>query len=184
LFNAGKYGEALRRYMPLAEGGSIAAQLAVGWMHQAGRGVPTDLSEARFWYTRAAESGSVEALFYLAVLARADQRYEEAVKLLADCGQTYMPAIYLLGLMYDSGEGVKRDRRKARALYEAAAAMGHVFAEREIAERLMRGEDGLVNIPRGVYRMIRAVWTGFQIARRDPYSERIIAPEDLRWISR
>lgn len=38
LFDSGQYGLAFAKYLPLAEGGSIGAQLRVGWMYHSGRG--------------------------------------------------------------------------------------------------------------------------------------------------
>jgi TPR repeat protein len=182
-FDRGRYGDAFRRYLPLAEAGSVTAQLAVGWMLHEGRGVDQDFVKARCWFEKAADAGSREGLFYLGVLSRAEQRYLEAIQHLErSASMDYMPAIYVLGLMHERGEGVGVDKDKAWRFYERAAKLGHLFAQREIAARMIRGQMGLMQIPIGLYLFVRTICTGFMLALRDPLSDRIRAAEDYRWV--
>ena len=49
-------------------------------------------------------------------------------------------ARYILGTFYDAGEGVPRDRKKANALYSAAAATGHAPSSRALTDEGFRDE--------------------------------------------
>jgi hypothetical protein len=62
LIERGRFDEAFSRCVRLSEGGSSAAQLQLGWMYQAGKGVQKDSEKAESWYSRAIrpESGVAE----------------------------------------------------------------------------------------------------------------------------
>jgi len=70
LASAGRHEEAALLYRPLADGGDRRAQTRLAWMHEAGRGVPRDLSEAARRFVAAAEAGEAEAQYALAVMYR------------------------------------------------------------------------------------------------------------------
>lgn len=183
LFDDGRCRKAMARYLPLAEGGATAAQLAIGWMFETGCGVERDFVEARLWYQKAADTGSAEGMFYLGMLARTEGVYPVAIAELERAAtMDYMPASYALGLMYESGEGVAADEERARRLFAEAARGGHLPAQREIAVRMMRGDYGLRKRLTGYYVFAKALWLVLKIAYRDPYSEKILIPEDPRWI--
>ena len=168
LFDAGKYQEALGQFRALADHGSATAQLHLGWMYQEGLGVQRNTDEACQWYKKAAESGSPPGQFYLGTFYAREKNYQQAVIMLSKAAaQNYMPAIYRLGQMYDAGEGVTLDRKKAIEYIEKAAKMGHLFAQREIAGRMIRGDYGIAKIPQGLYRFVKILWTGVRIARHD-----------------
>ncbi len=67
-FNRQDYGSAARIFIPLAEHGGAAAQSYLGFMFEAGRGVPQDYTEAAMWYRRAAEQGDSLAQYSLGLL--------------------------------------------------------------------------------------------------------------------
>lgn len=174
LYEAGNYKEALRQYQKFAEEGVVEAQVFVGWMYDRGLGTARNAEEARRWYQRAAEAGSVDGLFYRGRLSLAEKRYADALQDFENAAkQNYSPAIYHLGCMHELGRGLPVDEMKAYAYFERAAELGHVFAHRVIAGRMMKGGYGLLRIPEGFCRFIRLLWNAARVVSKDEYDERI-----------
>lgn len=174
LFDQGKYEDAFQKYIVLANAGSITAQLIIGWMYHSGLGVEKSLEEAQQWYQKAADANSSEGQFYLGTLYRSKQQYLQAVEWLTkSAAQKYMPASYRLGKMYDIGEGVNKDHIKAYEYFEQAAKMGHLFAQREIAVKMLKGHLGTINIIKGVFKFVRVLFAGARLASKDPDSDMI-----------
>jgi TPR repeat protein len=174
LYEAGKHKEALEQYRALAEHGSVDAQVFVGWMYQRGLGATANREEARRWYKKAAEAKSAEAIFYLGKLHFADKQYADALRHFEDATkQNYAPAIYRLGRMYELGKGVGIDERKAYEHFERAAQLGHLFAQRAIAGRMIKGSYGITKIPQGLYRLFKTLWDAAKVANKDEHDERI-----------
>ena len=69
----GDYATVLRELLPNANQGNAAAQFALGWMYEHGRGVSKDHAEAVRWYRKAAEQGHALAPAFLgAMYAKGD----------------------------------------------------------------------------------------------------------------
>lgn len=64
------FAVALEKWRPLAEKGSSAAQLFLGFMNANGKGVPRDDKTAAHWYGEAAERGNTLAQVRLAIMYR------------------------------------------------------------------------------------------------------------------
>ena len=64
---------------------------------------------------------------------------------------------------------------RAQGYFRAAAKKGHVFAQRQIAIHLIRGGEGWVRIPLGVWVLIRAIVTGIKIHWKNEKDERVVA---------
>ncbi len=64
------YATALAKWLPLAEQGSSAAQLFIGFMYASGQGRPRDDAAAAKWYGEAAERDNTVAQVRLAILYR------------------------------------------------------------------------------------------------------------------
>src|SRR5262245_30721623 len=62
----------------LAESGSPVGMIFLGHVYRNGMGVTKDLAQAETWYRRAADIGSVMALFELGSLYLQQTRYSEA----------------------------------------------------------------------------------------------------------
>lgn len=174
LFEQGKFQEAFHKYRALAESGSVTAQIFIGWMYEVGRGVIRDLDEAGRWYRRAAEAGSPLARFHLALLCIGQEQYAAALEWLnMAADQNYAPALFRLAHMYRVGLGVHQNRHKAYEYYGEAARLGHLFAQRAIAGRMIRGELGFTRIPKGLFFLIRILWSAWRLASRDPDDDRL-----------
>jgi len=172
LFDEGKYEEAFKKYLDLAQCDVISAQLFIGWMYHAGKGVKQNLDEAFRWYKKAAENESQEAQFYLATLYRSKHEYQEAIEWFKkSASKGYLPALYRLGKMYDIGEGVNKDEKRAFEYLEQAAKMGHVFARREIAVKLINGRQGIMNIFKALYMFVRVLYDAAKLDSKNPDSD-------------
>jgi tetratricopeptide (TPR) repeat protein len=91
----GKYEEALKTFLPLAETSNHAfAQYFLARMYADGQGVPQDHKLAAEWYQKAAHQGVADAQ-------------------------------YRLGSLYESGEGVPVDMEYAYGWYSVAAHLGN-----------------------------------------------------------
>lgn len=97
-----------------ADQGLAAAQCDLGALYDHGEGVPKDSCQAAIWYRKAAEqySGEEAAFWYRKAAEQGD----------AD-------AQYLIGSLYDNGEGVPKDAGEAANWYRQAAEQGHVDAQ-------------------------------------------------------
>jgi TPR repeat protein len=165
----GRYEDAYRNYSLLAENGLVDCQVFVGWMTWRGLGVKPDETRAMQWFDRAARANNPEAQFYLARihetkgtnLALARELYEKAAQ------QGDLPALYRLAQMYKKGFGVERNPEKAMKLFQQAAQRGHLFAKREVAVHLMKGQNGILKIPAGILMFIRTVLEGFKVGLSD-----------------
>lgn len=60
-YQKGDYQTALKLWRPLAEQGDAEAQRSLGWMYDAGHGVPEDEIQATRWYLKSAEQGNARA---------------------------------------------------------------------------------------------------------------------------
>jgi TPR repeat protein len=67
-YNRQDYVRASNIFIPLAERGVAPAQTWLGFMFEAGRGVPQNYTEAAMWYRRAAEQGDSLAQYSLGLL--------------------------------------------------------------------------------------------------------------------
>lgn len=66
----GDYATALDKWAPLAEQGSSAAQLFLGFMYENAQGVPKNEATAATWYGEAAERDNMVAQIRLAIIYR------------------------------------------------------------------------------------------------------------------
>ena len=64
------YATALEKWRPLAEKGSAAAQVFLGFMYAGGQGVAQDKAAAADWYSEAAERDNTLAQVRLAIMYR------------------------------------------------------------------------------------------------------------------
>ena len=99
-----------------------------------------DLPGAMTLYERAAEAGSPEAQVRLAYLLDYAEDNETAVHWYrAAADQEYADGIAGLAAMYVKGEGVAKDDKKARELYEKAGEAGHAGSIRVLISAYEKG---------------------------------------------
>ena len=110
-YEEGDYGAALDAWLPLAEGGDLAAMYNVGVLYDHGLGVAENKEAAIRWYREPAEAGNVSAQFSLASIYDYGDGVEEDN---AEAVRWYRLAAlqadeesqFNLGVMYSNGEGL------------------------------------------------------------------------------
>lgn len=125
----GDWATAYAAYGPQAEAGDSDAQVRLGVLYYDALGRKQDFVLAESWFRKAAQRGSAEAKYRLALLFSEGRKgapwdLEAAHRFLAESAPTYPEAAYKLGRFYWDGIGVPEDRIKAREWMEKAAAKG------------------------------------------------------------
>ncbi len=134
----------------LAERGSMVSMVALGEAY-ARRLPKSDLEMAKYWYIRADELGSSEAAFMLGRILAMDGDARGAFEYYRRSNDRgYLPAVYRLGKLYATGDGVVKDLNKARELWEYAAGRGHLFAKGDLSRLYLSGAFGLFATLRGL----------------------------------
>lgn len=166
--------KALAELRGLSERGSLTSMIHVGWSYEKGIGTAIDLNQAEYWYKRASHSGSSHASYRLGLLYHEEGRFSEAIEEFnLGVSQDYMPCIYRLGLMYLKGNGVSVNLDKARALFETASRLGHVYAKRSLATVLLYGGFGPIQMLRGLWLLGFGFVYGMITVIADPTSDRL-----------
>jgi hypothetical protein len=127
------YVVARQLYEKAAAAGSPSAMINLGYLYEAGYGVPQDYAAARMWYEKAAAAGKPNAMTNVGNLYYSGrgvpQDYAEARKWYEKAAAAGDPrALTGLGNLYYSGAGVPKDYVAARQWYEKAAAAGSAAA--------------------------------------------------------
>ena len=164
-------------FISLIDAGYAEANYFVACMYEDGtNGVSKNLEYAYFYYQQSAESGYVEG--YLAV-ARfnywghgiprdfdlAYRYYSQILELKNPTAPYFIlgVAYFMLGRMYQYGEGVKKDIEAARAWYGKSITQGSVYGMINFA--ILETQEG--NLIKGLYLRIKAVVCSVLIARKD-----------------
>lgn len=127
------FSEAYNWFHRAAEQGNSDALNRLGWMCEAGLGVPRDQSRAVNWFRQAAERGHLEAQFNLG--AKYDngegvaQNHAEAARWYRlSAEQGFTDARFFLAQALEIGEGVPQNVQEAIDWYILAAEDGHKSA--------------------------------------------------------
>ena len=128
-YKSGDYETAMKEFRPLAEHGDPAAQIAVGWLFDSGRGVAHDDTEAIRWYTLAADQGCAVAQQYLGTMYASGSgvpwNFETAARWFrAAADQGDAGGLYGLGVLYRDGDGVVADPVAAYRWFTLAVTHG------------------------------------------------------------
>lgn len=123
----------------LAKQGNPQAMYELAMMYESGIGVQQDINMAKQWYTQASKAGVKAASDRSIFLVVKEQGYQVAshsawvsgVK--ADAKERKVDAMLLLGQMYRSGIGVKKDLNKSLSLLIYVNSTGEANMEKEIA---------------------------------------------------
>jgi TPR repeat protein len=157
--------EALLWYRKAAEQGYADAQYQVGSFYEYGLGVGKDNDQAKVWYQKAADQGNLGAQTalkrldgghtppneltaaqvqyekgynYYVVPGTGNRDYQQAAYWFQKAAdQGYAEAQFMLGLFFENGLGVGKDKDQARVWYQKAADQGN-----EDAKAALRQLDG------------------------------------------
>jgi TPR repeat protein len=123
--------------MKLAQKGNAEAQLMVGEMYEAGRGVEKDTEQAMAWINKAAEQGNKAAGYKLLYydldknsLIQGNKAQLDELTNAASAGDGH--AQYYIGLMHSRGVGMRQDSTQAVNWLSKASLQGITAAEDEI----------------------------------------------------
>ena len=128
-FLEGDFAGALGHWQPLADEGHAGAQFNLGAMYRDGRGVPLDLGEAAWWFTKSAQTGHARAQYGLGVM------YAEGVAVPMDLNEAakwfgsaadrgHAQAQYEFAVLLTNGEGIAQDRVGALKWLQLAGEAG------------------------------------------------------------
>jgi len=150
------YSEAVKLYREAAEQGNADAQNRLGIMYEKGKGVTKDYTEAIKWYRKASEQGDANAKENLKHLEESEveeqktkaqafydsKQYGKAFPLylkIAKRGDAYSQKI--IGWMYDTGQGVHKDKVEAKRWYIKAAEQGDAIAQNNLGVMSEKSQD-------------------------------------------
>ena len=123
-----------------AEAGDAKAQFLLGEAYDTGSGAPRNAVQAERWYRAAASQGDVEAHNRLGLLFRSQKKFADSRAWFEKAAALgHAQAMNNLGIVYDAGQGVPRDRKKAHGIYLAAADLGSADAMWNIAHMHIDG---------------------------------------------
>lgn len=125
------YSRAFDGFMKLAKEGDMEAMEELGDMYRKGNGlVEKNIELAEMYYRIGAEKGHDGCQLWLGQVLREKGQMEEALKWLQKSGEQGQGwAAYLVGLMYENGEGAQRDRSKAVEWYTKSANTRNLYAD-------------------------------------------------------
>ena len=137
----GRHADALSALNALAEAGSGEGLYRLGLMKKGGLGsVRPDAGEAWNLFERAAEQGHPGGQLETALKYRGWGNHQEAeswFRLAAEQGNAR--AQFFLGVMYEFGQGVRRNLRRAATWYESAAEQDHNSAQYNLGLFYLQG---------------------------------------------
>jgi len=138
LLDKGEYAQAAQQLEPLAESGDAIAQYRLAILYFYGHGVPEDEKKSLEWARKSADSGNVDAMFFVGniyvfgdqVPVEADDPDQEAAKWFYEAASRgHADAEYHLGLLFLAGKGVIQSQEHAMKWIQSAADHGHAGAQ-------------------------------------------------------
>ena len=152
LYDEKDYKKSYSIFYILAKNGDIDSQKNIANMLLHGLGIEEDEEEAYRWYKRVADTGDSKSQYaisncYIHGLYGFSVNYTLAVEYLKKASKdNYMPAKYDLSIMYFNGNGVIKDKNKARELLEVNTKNGHKKSMKLLALYYLKGEFGFFKI--------------------------------------
>lgn len=151
----GKYNKAIEHFQQAAEKGLPHAMYNMATSYRPGFGIERNVAKERYWLEKAAENGLIDAFFPLAESYRYHNAdgisvdYPKAVywyEKTAESGSgDAEEALLRLAHMYETGEGVEKDVKKAQAYYEQARPLHYQDEEVEFS-RVRNGDDDRMHV--------------------------------------
>ncbi len=171
-YERGDFATARKLYEVLAKEGHAYTLVPLARMYIDGEGGPVDLERAEVLLEQAIALGVQEGVLQKASLhrARGDAAgYFHSIREASRLG--ILPADYQLGLCYEYGNGVSRDRERALEIMRTAAKRGHLGAKIFLARRQLRNPLKPAEFVGGVFLLISASIKSMYLAFHDPHSE-------------
>ncbi|MBO4514610.1 MAG: sel1 repeat family protein, partial [Lachnospiraceae bacterium] len=145
----GEYEEAIPWFLKASDFGDNVSDYYLGYYYETARGVEKDEAKAFEYYLKAANAGHVNAMIIVTECYQygeltAEKNAEKAFSWCQKAAAEEKPeAMDMLGNMYMSGFGTKKDAFTASKWFEKAANLGYAQAAYHLACLLLSGEDGV-----------------------------------------
>lgn len=124
-WQGGDYARAVSVWRPLADQGDADAAFNLAQAYKLGRGVTTDLAQAKLWYGKAARGGHRQAAANYGLLLFQDGDRKAAMPWITKAADAGDPrAQYVYGTALFNGDLATKDWPKAYALMTRASAAG------------------------------------------------------------
>lgn len=162
-----EYEKALKLFKIASEKGNPIADGAIGVMYEVGSGVPENNTEAIKWYSKAADKGNIEALYYMRDIYEDDKKNFNVLFRCANAG--YEDCYSYLASAYRFGKGVAPDFSKALQYYIKDAEKGDFLDIENIAELYNSGGPGLVESKAEAFKWYMKAAT-LTVYREKPFS--------------
>ncbi|MCG8687297.1 MAG: caspase family protein, partial [Desulfobacterales bacterium] len=152
------YSDAVHWYYKAADNDEPMAQKQLGYMWENGKGVNKDYVMASFWYgeaikkknpkddsydiylKNAAEQGSPYGQTIVGKLYHDDEDYINAAFWFKKAAEQEVEiAEFILGTLYENGQGVEQNYKKAAYWYRKAANQGNVWAQNSLSHLYENG---------------------------------------------
>jgi len=150
-----------------AEAGDLESQIKVADIYCFGWGVGEDKKKAIFWYKKAIDQGSVEALLNSEPCFTETLGYEAVrfYRQLAENGNT--EAQILLASLYEGGRCVPKNDAEAFRLRMQAAELNNGYACRLVGASLVSGDDVGKNVEEGIRWLLKVADPRITISELD-----------------
>lgn len=176
LYFSGQYGEAFSRCLDCAKQGNHKCQRFLGWIYYSGKNGLVDYEKAMEWFQKAIESNDAEAMYGLANIYYVKKDFQKAITwYLRSEKSGFIPARFRVGLMYQHGLGIEKDKKIAFQYYSSAASSGNLPAERACITLLLAGIGGTLGRILAVPKLLIVIVKTFFIALKDPNDQRLMS---------
>jgi TPR repeat protein len=168
------FAEACRLLEPLIASDSEYALMSLGWMHEAGRVIPSDRKLAASLYARASKIGCLEAFNALGRVHRNDGEFTEARKAFqagAELGN--LGSMCWLGAMMIWGQGGPIDTENGSVWLNRAADKGHLAAKGQLLILERQNSKSIFRHLIYFFKWISLGLRGYREYTTDPYSGKV-----------
>ncbi len=173
LLNDKRYGEAHSILTKLAEAGSAWAHQGLGSLYWYGHGVRKDRSQSLVHYEAAYDGGEHSVVNTIGDLHFKAGHPEKALEWFRKESDRPTSSLYGQYKVLKTSPNLRSHAGEADEILKSAAAAGHVFARREMAIRMMKGQKTMGTRLQGLRAWFRLFPDALRLVRNDPYDERL-----------
>ncbi|EXX72976.1 Skt5p [Rhizophagus irregularis DAOM 197198w] len=162
--------KAFNLFINASEKNHTLAQLFVGSCYERGHGTIKNEKLAYKYYEKAANNGSIDAVYNLSILCKdgigVEKDYNKAFELFKQSAEEeHIMGLMMLGYCYDEGIGTKIDKQKAFESYQNAANLGQDVAQNNLAVLYEEGDGIAKDIDKAIYWYEKSAKQGYELAK-------------------
>ncbi|UZO02670.1 uncharacterized protein OCT59_021149 [Rhizophagus irregularis] len=164
--------KAFNLFINASEKNHTLAQLFVGSCYERGHGTIKNEKLAYKYYEKAANNGSIDAVYNLSILCKdgigVEKDYNKAFELFKQSAEEeHIMGLMMLGYCYDEGIGTKIDKQKAFESYQNAANLGQDVAQNNLAVLYEEGDGIAKDIDKAIYWYEKSAKQGYELAKNN-----------------